>query len=269
MKFKIEYGFLSHKGKARKKNEDSVLVSPEFALAAVADGMGGHKSGHIASKLATKVFKKVISDMQEGLIISKAKKPKISYTADKLFIAAKQANKVILKEAQKHQKNKGMGTTLSAIMLSDNNASIIHIGDSRIYLFRKNKLSQLTKDHSLVTEQLDKGFITKEEAQVSTMQHILTQALGVHKNPHFDIIELKVFVGDILLVCSDGLFKPLDNGQIFKILSAKISMQHVCQKLINSANAKGGPDNISAIAMKLNPPPLSHKIKETVKNLFK
>lgn len=268
MNFKPEYALLTHKGRTRKKNEDSIMVAEELNLAAVADGMGGHNAGDIASKTAVKTIKKIISDIEEGLVPNKSQKLDTSQNTDKLLFAVRQANRIILKKSEENPENKGMGTTLTAVMIAENRASIVHIGDSRIYLFRKNKLSQLTTDHSLVTEQLGKGVITKEEARNSAMQNILTKALGTHKHPCFDTVELTLFTGDILLLCSDGLFKPMSNKRISKILSQNGSARYLCRTLINTANAKGGPDNISAIVIKLNPL-LTHKIKETVKRFFK
>lgn len=268
MNFKTEYSFLTHKGRVRKKNEDSILVSREFDLAAVADGMGGHSSGDIASKIAVKTIKQVVSDIENKNIPTSNLKLDLSRNTDKLLLACRLANKKILEKASKNPQNKGMGTTLSAMLLRKNKAYTIHIGDSRIYLLRKNTLSQLTCDHSLAAEQFGKGVITKDEARNSAMQNVLTKALGITKYPKFDISETKVLAGDILLLCSDGLSKTLENKQIARILTQKKPIQKICRTLVNRANAKGGPDNISVVLIKLNPPPLSEKIKQSVKLFF-
>ena len=268
MKLKKDYGAASSKGKVRSKNEDSILLSRKLDLIAVADGMGGHRGGEIASKMATDTIKQILLDIDAKIITNKHKSKTMSAVANNLLLAFKHANLRILNSSHKDSKHKGMGTTLTAALVHEDRVCIAHTGDCRGYLYRKNTLSQITTDHSLVNEHLQKGVMTSKQAKNSKVHHILTQALGVVKNPRFDILELPVNVGDILLLCSDGLFKQLKDEKIAKILSLDTTAQTVCRKLVEEANNAGGGDNISVAAVKFHPPSIANEIGHKIKKLL-
>ncbi|MCG2725574.1 MAG: Stp1/IreP family PP2C-type Ser/Thr phosphatase [Elusimicrobia bacterium] len=267
MNFKIEFKYLSDVGKSRKTNEDNALVADELDLAIVADGMGGHNSGEVASKLAVTVIK----EKYESMIMTQAKPSeydeKYSPKANQLVFAIKLANSVIY-EAGNTADHKGMGTTVSALTLNKDKFSIAHIGDSRIYLLRKKILQQLTEDHSLVMEHVKKGFLTKEQANKSPLQNILTRALGTQKNPAVDIYEIPAEDQDRVILCSDGLFKAVSEENIVKIANENPDNEKACEKLVKTANINGGPDNITVIIGSVRKKNWKEAVKDMVKKSY-
>ena len=265
MNFKIKFECLSDVGKSRKNNEDNVLVSDELDLAIVADGMGGHNSGEVASKIAVTVTK----EKYESMTLTQSKPSeydeKHSMKANQLAFAIKLANSVIYEAGNTAKDNKGMGTTASALLLNKDKYSIAHIGDSRIYLLRKNVLQQLTEDHSLVMEHVKKGLLTKEQAHKSPLQNILTRALGTQKNPAVDIYELPVQEHDRVILCSDGLFKAMSEEDMVKILNEEADDKKACEKLVETANINGGPDNVTVIIGTIQ----KKNWKESIKDMLK
>jgi len=253
-----EFSYLTDKGKVRENNEDSVLVDEELGLAAVADGMGGHSAGELASSMAVRMLKENIKSIARNEAANKTAEGHIS-PANILHFAATQANTSIYETSLRQSDKKGMGTTLSAVLLGADKASIVHIGDSRVYLFREGKLVQLTNDHSLVMEQVRKGLMTKEEAEMSTMQNILTRALGIHKTMKIDVGEVTVRAGDVLLLCSDGLFKVVKEPVIRSVLAASSSALLMCKMLVGHALQGGGPDNVTVAVVKFSAPTLLQK----------
>ncbi|MCK5106832.1 MAG: Stp1/IreP family PP2C-type Ser/Thr phosphatase [Elusimicrobiales bacterium] len=265
MNFKIKFECLSDVGKSRKNNEDNVLVSDELDLAIVADGMGGHNSGEVASKIAVTVTK----EKYESMTLTQSKPSeydeKHSMKANQLAFAIKLANSVIYEAGNTAKDNKGMGTTASALLLNKDKYSIAHIGDSRIYLLRKNVLQQLTEDHSLVMEHVKKGLLTREQADKSPLQNILTRALGTQKNPAVDIYELPVEEHDRVILCSDGLFKAMSEEDMVKILNEESDDKKACEKLVETANINGGPDNVTVIIGTIQ----KKNWKESIKDMLK
>ena len=252
--FTVEFGYLTDKGSQRNNNEDSVLVSQKLGLAAVADGMGGHNAGELASSLAVKTLCETLASINGGRLSVDKRAPGLSAAANKLRFAMFRANSVIYETSRREAKSKGMGTTLSAILIEDGSAALAHVGDSRIYLLREGALAQLTTDHSLVMEQLSKGLITKEEAETSTMQNILTRAIGIHRSMEPDAADVAVRGGDKLLLCSDGLFKAVKEEDIKRILSRRRSPGRLCRELVSKAIANGGPDNVTVAVAEMKTP---------------
>lgn len=243
LKFKITS--CTDPGKMRTANEDAFLADPELNLALIADGMGGHNSGEVASAMAVKVtHDKLASMLSTGL---KPGEYNTDYALETncLRFAMQLANSVIFEAGNSAAQNKGMGTTLSAVMLLENKFLIAHIGDSRIYLFRQGKLKQLTEDHSLVMDHVRKGLLTQEQADKSPLQNILTRALGVQKTPAMDVLEIKAEENDRLMLCTDGLFKAVPEKDIEAALSTDTEVGKICSQLIEAANNNGGPDNIT------------------------
>jgi len=247
--FKLKFGSGTDKGMVRTHNEDSFIVREDLLLAAVADGMGGHSSGELASALAVKTLAEKMEALLRGEILPTEYDPMHSAAANTLLSAAVQANNKIFEEASANPAHTGMGTTLSALVMDGEKAAIVHIGDSRIYLCRKGRITQITEDHSLVMEQARKGILTLEEAATSRMQNILTRAMGLARDARLDLYEVALQEGDRLLLCSDGLFKAISDEAFGEALCQNQEPDEICKRLVALANASGGPDNITAVAI--------------------
>lgn len=265
MNFKIEFSYKTDIGKVRKNNEDSLLVEPKIGLAIVADGMGGHKSGEIASKLAVEVTKEKYESVHYTNLKPNPYNEEFSLETNQLLFAAQLANSVVYEAAVSCPENKGMGTTLSAILLNKNKISFVHVGDSRIYLFKNNKLEQITEDHSLVMDHVRKGLLSREEAEKSPLQNILTRAIGTQKQINIDAGELDVEDGERFLLCTDGLFKTVPEQQIINILSQNPDNGNAVEIMIESANTNGGMDNITIIMGSIK----KKNVQELIKGIFK
>ncbi|MDR0952891.1 MAG: protein phosphatase 2C domain-containing protein [Elusimicrobiota bacterium] len=255
MEFDIELGSYTDIGKIREKNEDSVIIVPELCLCAVADGMGGHNAGEVASNLAVSILRQTLLDLNTRKVdIPSDFEPELPRIARKLLYASSVANLRIHTLATESYKRRGMGTTLSAIYVEDaQNAAAVHIGDSRIYLLRGGKLSQISLDHSYVMEQVARGLLTKEEADKSRIQNILTKALGLRKDIKCDVIKLAPQVGDVYMLCSDGVNKGINDAKIEEILGRKLSAGKLAHAIVKVSAAKDGKDNVSAAVMKVLP----------------
>lgn len=226
---------LSEVGLVRKENEDGYLVSVERGLFVVADGMGGHAGGQLASGTVIRV-------LDEEIALPSAS----DNCEEALFDTLLKANNIILNKGQDEAYH-GMGTTVTAAMFHAEVLYIAHIGDSRAYLFREGNLSLLTQDHSLVNELLQKGELTLEEAQNHPRRNILTRALGTIEFPKIDLFDLPVQVGDLLLLCTDGLYNQVHDEEIESILSSGASLRERVEKMVNLALERGGNDNITVV----------------------
>lgn len=231
-------------GLVRSANEDSFYCDEKMGLLIVADGMGGHAAGEIASQLAITVMHDYFHALpkQYGKYNS-------AYGAatNRLNSAINSANLAILEAARTSPHLKGMGTTIVAVLLNGNKLSIAHIGDSRVYLIRAGSIVQLTQDHSLVNEQVKKELITAHDASQSKLKNILTKALGLSENTEAELDELTVFNDDILLLCTDGLSNMIADETMLDIILSSRHYDAVCTSLISAANAMGGQDNITAV----------------------
>ncbi|OGR51310.1 MAG: hypothetical protein A2049_02525 [Elusimicrobia bacterium GWA2_62_23] len=261
----MQFAAASDKGKVRNNNEDNFLLAPELELAMVADGMGGHKSGEVASSLAVKVTRDKYDSMHSTGMKPAPYNDKFSLESNQLGFAVQLANSVIYEAGNSGPENKGMGTTLSSALLNKNRLCIAHIGDSRIYLFRKGVIQQLTEDHSLVMDHVRKGLLTREQAETSPLQNILTRALGAQKAPAVDLVEVELEEGDRLLLCTDGLFKAVKEADILETLKAQPEDQKACDALVAAANANGGPDNVTVAIGTVS----RKSLKENLKDMFK
>jgi serine/threonine protein phosphatase PrpC len=232
-------------GLVRANNEDNFHVDEKLGLLVVADGMGGHASGETASQLAVNI----IRDYFQG-----ARKPigkedhTYSAESNRLRSAIVLANQAVYEAAQSSPHLKGMGTTIAAVLLTGNRASIAHIGDSRVYLVRGGAIEQLTDDHSIVNEQVRLELITREEATKSEMKNILTKALGISPDMEPDLNEMTLFHGDILLLCSDGLHGMVPDEEILEMVASTDNPDVVCDSLIGKALENGGSDNVTVVA---------------------
>ncbi len=265
MRFKLTFAAASDTGKVRNNNEDSYLLDPELELALVADGMGGHKSGEVASSLAVKVTRDKYESMRRTGMKPAQYNDKFSLESNQLGFAVQLANSVIYEAGNAGSENKGMGTTLSSALLNRTRLCIAHIGDSRVYLFRRGVMQQLTEDHSLVMDHVRKGLLTREQAEASPLQNILTRALGAQKTPAVDLVETELEEGDRLLLCTDGLFKAVKEPELLQTLKVQPDDQKACDALVASANAAGGPDNVTVAIGTVR----RKTFNETLKDMFR
>lgn len=230
----MEYEVFSSRGKVRPNNEDGFLVKINpFPLLAVADGMGGHRAGEVASKIAIEFLKEYEF------------KPK-DYV-NQIDKVIKEINKKIFNRSQKDYSCRGMGTTLSFGIIINLDLYVGHIGDSRIYLFRDGKLDQITTDHSLVNELLERNQITKDEAFSHPQRHILTQALGLEPEFEMEIKKISLKKGDFLLFCTDGLSDMVRFEEIEKSFIENDKLITIRNSLVNKAMESGGHDNITLV----------------------
>lgn len=230
-------------GLARENNEDAVAFEAATRLCILADGMGGYNAGEIASGMAAAFIK---SEM--GRWLSQAGKHANSKEVRRaLEICVENANHSIFNAANSNPQYTGMGTTLVVGVFTDDRLMVGHIGDSRCYRWRENELVQITKDHSLLQEQLDAGLITPEQAQTSLNKNLVTRALGVEDAVLLEVHEHRVEVGDTYLMCSDGLSDMIDDAAIARLMAGTGSLEHKTKQLVAAANQAGGRDNISVL----------------------
>lgn len=232
---------VSDVGLVRALNEDAVASDLTHGLLLLADGMGGYKSGEVASELA-------VSETAKSFVALLAGDDKPSAVPGMLQKAVQRANESIINAAQADEACAGMGTTLVSGIFVDNTIVVGHVGDSRMYRLRGGELVQLTEDHSLLQEKINAGKLTQEEARHSTDGHLVTRALGMR---HDELLTLNTFntqVGDLYLLCSDGLTDLIDDGQISStIIEASGDMPLAAERLVKLANEYGGHDNISVL----------------------
>jgi protein phosphatase len=265
--FDIEFAAITDIGKIRDKNEDNVLISSDIGLGVVADGMGGHSAGEIASNIAVSVLAETVRKInQHKMQIPPTFLPRLNFTERKLLLAANLANAAIYSTAQTSKLYRMMGTTMTGVLFENNFATAVHVGDSRLYLLRNEKITQITTDHSLVNEHIRRGLLTKEEAAHSNLQNVLTRAMGVKKSVDFDLLKFPVKVGDMMLLCSDGLYKGLDDKEIQQLLNKNkdLPLVKLCKLLVQMSNKNDGQDNITILLVKILPPrkvPFSQRLK--------
>lgn len=230
-------------GRARDNNEDSVAYDEGTRLAVLADGMGGYNAGEIASGMATAFIK---SEMSRWLTeAGNSAKPKEIRRA--VEICVENANRSIYNAANSNAQYSGMGTTLVVAAFQGDKVLLGHIGDSRCYRLRGDSFQQITKDHSLLQEQIDAGLLTQEQAATSSYKNLVTRALGVDDAVALDLNEHDVEPGDLYLLCSDGLSDMVEDAEIATIVKSDQSLDDLADKLIAVANEHGGRDNISVL----------------------
>ncbi|HPG62018.1 MAG TPA: Stp1/IreP family PP2C-type Ser/Thr phosphatase [Casimicrobium sp.] len=243
-------------GRTRAHNEDTISVDEQRKLVVLADGMGGYQAGEVASKLAVDVVREesadlTLSDTDLGRVDPETG---IAVAMRQLRSAIEKANNRICSVARGKEELNGMGTTIVAARFYDGRVGIAHVGDSRCYRLRDAKLEQLTRDHSYVQDQLEKGFITEEAARNSPQKNLITRALGIDAIAEADVQEFRTRTDDIYLLCSDGLSDLVADSQIEKTLCEPLAPAEQTARLIAAANANGGRDNISVIVVKVGAP---------------
>ncbi|HTD51873.1 MAG TPA: Stp1/IreP family PP2C-type Ser/Thr phosphatase [Thermoanaerobaculia bacterium] len=249
---------VSDVGRKRKHNEDAfdykVDDSGDEGLFIVADGMGGHAAGEVASKITVETVGEFIAATRQK---EEATWPfkynhELHFNSNRLAIAIEKANERVMAAVSAQPWLKGMGTTVVAGLLDGKLLSLAHVGDSRAYLFREGQLSRLTDDHSWVHEQVAAGILTEEEAKSHPLKNVVTRALGGGPSVSPDLQELSFETGDVFLFCSDGLTTMLSDEEIRDAAAEESEPKALCDKLVEMANEKGGVDNITVVAARIN-----------------
>jgi len=252
----LQSASLTDPGRVRDHNEDCIESRPEIGLFVLADGMGGYNAGEVASGMATSL----ISDgLQEAWIpgdVSRMGREEAKALSEKLIrehIA--RANNAIFTTSQNNPECAGMGTTLVVCLFYDNFLTVAHIGDSRLYRLRGEGMEQVTRDHSLLQEQLDSGLITPEEAKLSQNKNLVTRALGIDPSVDAEIHVYETQPDDTYVLCSDGLSDMVEDEEIrLTLLTLKTNPSLTVQQLVQAANDNGGRDNISAMLIRVAEP---------------
>jgi serine/threonine protein phosphatase PrpC len=249
---KVTYQALTDVGRKRKGNEDSLFVNPEQKLFVVADGMGGHAAGEIASRIAVDSINEFVclTGGDEEITWPFGLDETISYDGNRLKTAVRFANKKVLEATKEKSEYEGMATTVCAVLVDDQVANLAHVGDSRVYLFREGQLSQLTSDHSWVNEQIQSGVISAEQARTHPLRNVVTRALGGKADLQVDMQTHDFQTGDVLLLCSDGLTTMIPDDEIARVMrEGSGDIEATAQELVDAANAKGGEDNIPVVLL--------------------
>jgi len=246
---KYQFFALADKGRVRNNNEDSVTFDETYGVVVLADGMGGYNAGEVASGMAT-VFMK--SELVRWFS-ERARNVDQGQIAKAIEICAHKVNQSILQATVSNPQYTGMGTTLVVGVFQADRVTLGHVGDSRCYRFRAGQLVQLTKDHSMLQEQVDAGLLTPEQAAVAPGKNLLTRALGSEEVLLIDVNSYPVLADDIYLMCSDGLTDMLDDTDMTQILKSGTTLEATAAELVALANSHGGRDNIAVLLTKALP----------------
>jgi serine/threonine protein phosphatase PrpC len=254
MSLTVEVAGRSDVGCVRTNNEDNWGYDSRFGVYVVCDGMGGQAAGEVASKMGVDTVLTYFREAAKTHIFPQIGEQVsgVSDRANALGSAIRLANEAIFGAAQAHIAHSGMGSTIVAALVAGNFVSIGHAGDSRIYLIRNGALQQLTRDHSLVMEQVRRGLITLEEAQVSEMQNIIIRALGPEEKVVPDLDDIMALPGDLLLLCSDGLIRHVPDDSILEIAQGTVTLQLMADRLIDAAKDGGGSDNVTVLLLRFS-----------------
>ena len=234
----VEYAWRTDIGRVRSRNEDSVAVDAGVGLLVVADGMGGHNAGDVASRMA---IEGVIGAMQGST----------GEADERLVAAVRQANQAIYDAAGEDYERSGMGTTVVAVWLRPTRLVVAHVGDSRLYRLRDGVIESLTRDHSQVQDLVDRGILTPAQARASTRKNFLSRALGTDPDVVIDSAVHTPAAGDVYLLCSDGLTNMVEDGEIVSLIRDAASLGAAAESLVAQANERGGRDNISVALARL------------------
>jgi len=251
---KVVFRGISDVGRKREANEDCFAAVPEDSLFVVADGMGGHAAGEVASGLAVAAISEFIASTRRDAEVTWPYDYDVnmSVNSNRLRTAIRLANQRILDTIAHRKELEGMGTTLVGAIVSDGTACVGHVGDSRAYLIHDGEMTQITSDHSWVNEQVKLGFLTKGDAGRHPFRNVVTRALGSKEDVVVDVTEQPVVGGDFLLLCSDGLNTMLDDDTIVRtVMEHADDVEAAATALIAAANAQGGEDNVTVILIKL------------------
>jgi protein phosphatase len=231
---------LSDVGLRRPANEDCYALAPDLGLFLVADGMGGHRAGQVASEMAAQAAVAALRTLADAS----------ASLTEKLRYAVSSANREILSAALAKPELAGMGTTLVALLADGERVALAHVGDSRGYLVRGARIRCLTDDHSLVAELVRRREISESAAKGHPHRHVLTRALGVRRNVEPDLAELSPEPGDVFVLCSDGLTGLVEDEEIAEVVGAERDLEVACGRLVDAANSRGGEDNITVLLVR-------------------
>jgi protein phosphatase len=240
-------------GRKRKGNEDALFLNPGQKLYVVADGMGGHAAGEVASRVAVDAINEFVTltGGNEEITWPFGLDDSISYEGNRLKTAIRHANRRVLEATRESAEYEGMATTVAAVLVDGATANIAHVGDSRIYLWSGGAISQLTSDHSWVNEQILSGVISPEQARNHPLRNVVTRALGGRSDLLVDIQSRRMDPGEVLLLCSDGLTTMIGDEEIARILDeAGGDVARAATSLVQEANDRGGEDNITVVLLK-------------------
>lgn len=244
---------LTDVGRKRRHNEDAYLLDAERGLFVVADGMGGHAAGEVASRITVESIQEFIAGTEDehentwpfGF------NNRYSLEGNRLTTSVEKANEKVMRAVQNRPELKGMGTTVVAALFDANHATLVHVGDSRAYMLRRGELKRLTDDHSWVQEQVNAGILSEDEAKSHPLKNVVTRALGGAAHVAVDLIEVPTIVGDRFLLCSDGLTGMVSDEEIHRHLNEDPTLDVAVRALIDLANERGGVDNITAIVVEV------------------
>ena len=248
----VSWAALSDPGLRRSINEDTWCARPEIGLFVVADGMGGHAAGEVASRVAVEAIEEFTRDSASAdrhRTWPFPYDPAISLNANRLKTAFRIANRRIASAAAGAIELRGMATTACCVLVEKGAVSVAHVGDSRVYLLRGRELRQVTLDHSWVEEQVRAGVMDAHAARQHPWRNVVTRALSGGEDPEADVSDMSLQPGDRLLLCSDGLSSVVPNEEIAARLGARVPLEAVCASLVAAANEAGGPDNITALVL--------------------
>ena len=248
----LQYAGMTDVGCVRKHNEDNMLMASELGLFVVADGLGGHAAGEVASQIVVETIGRFVSET----VVQEHTWPveydaALSFNANRLQAAVSLSDKAIADDIRSNPERETMGSTVVALLVGEGRATLAHVGDSRAYLLNCDGIRQVTRDHSWVAEQVANGILTASEARVHPFRNVITQALGNGGELSVEVQEMDLPESERLLLCSDGLSGMVPDQQIWEIVSRASSFQEAVEALIAAARAAGGEDNITAILVGL------------------
>ncbi len=253
----LSWAVSSDPGLRRTSNEDSYATRPDVGLFVVADGMGGHVAGEVASRVAVEAIEAFIEETagaDKNRTWPFPFDPTISLEANRLKAGFRLANRRIAAAIADSQELRGMATTASAVLFGSRGASVGHVGDSRVYVLREGKLEQITSDHSWVEEQVRAGTMSRTAARQHPWRNVVTRALSGGEDPEVDVTEVTPKPGERYLLCSDGLFGVVADTRIAELLGEPVALETICQRLVAAANEAGGPDNITTLILQIDVP---------------
>lgn len=241
----ISVGFKTDRGVCRSGNEDSIFIMPDKQIYMVADGVGGHNSGELASRMT-------VGYMAQFVALHPLDGIKSDIELKEYFLQLfKGANDLVFKKSLSENNNRGMATTAVLCYLRGPMAYVINVGDSRAYLVRDGVIRQVTKDHTLVQEMVDQGLITPAEAEERNDKNMITRAIGGEMDVRPDFFAFEVYPGDTIIMCSDGLYGEVEDEKMAAMASSTVAMHSLSKDLVDAANNHGGNDNISVVCIRI------------------
>lgn len=244
---------LSDVGRARTHNEDCFGIDPDHRMFVVADGMGGHNHGEVASRIAVKAIQEFVEQTAENdTTWPFVYDARLQRHSNRLKTAIRMAHDKVLRAIRHDGSLIGMGTTVVGFLLKGRVAAVAHVGDSRAYRLREGRLELLTQDHTWVNEQVVAGYLSAEQARAHPLKNVVTRALGGESEVVVDVREVEVMSGDVYILCSDGLTTMLSDDEIQRRLQDSQALEETCRGLVREANAKGGLDNITVVLVQID-----------------